>query len=110
VNIFFEGSLIAKHLRSFKNFKYSTIHEHMPKNHQEYGSWNPERIGNWASSIGENTAELIQRVLKEKEHPALGYKACMGIIGFEKIELNFHENIRGAKYYQSEIKEENDDK
>ena len=56
----------------------------MPKNHQEYGSWNPERIGNWASSIGENTAELIQRVLKEKEHPALAYKACMGIIGFEK--------------------------
>jgi transposase len=155
VNIFFEGSLIAKHLRSFENFKYSTIHEHMPKNHQEYGSWNPERIGNWASSIGENTAELIQRVLKEKEHPALAYKACMGIIGFEKrfpkekiekasarllefgfnsaylsmkkillrgleersesftvekIELNFHENIRGAKYYQSEIKEENDDK
>jgi hypothetical protein len=75
VNIFFEGSLIAKHLRSFENFKYSTIHEHMPKNHQEYGSWNPERIGNWASSIGENTAELIQRVLKEKEHPALAYKA-----------------------------------
>jgi hypothetical protein len=38
------------------------------------------------------------------------YLLGLATVPVEKIELNFHENIRGAKYYQSEIKEENDDK
>ena len=35
---------------------------------------------NWAGTVGVNTAQLVQRVLGDKPHPEMGYRACLGII------------------------------
>jgi transposase len=35
---------------------------------------------NWAQKIGPHTAELFERILADKPHPEMGYRACLGII------------------------------
>jgi hypothetical protein len=35
---------------------------------------------NWARTIGPNTARLFERILEDKPHPEMGYRACLGII------------------------------
>ena len=39
---------------------------------------------NWARTVGPNTARLFERMLAEKPHPEMGYRACLGIIRLAK--------------------------
>jgi hypothetical protein len=34
----------------------------------------------WARAIGTITARLFERILEDKPHPEMGYRACLGII------------------------------
>ena len=34
----------------------------------------------WAQTIGPNTAQLFERILADKPHPEMGYRACLGLI------------------------------
>jgi len=34
----------------------------------------------WAASVGAHTAQLVQRMLDDKPHPEMGYRACLGVI------------------------------
>jgi transposase len=78
------GSVIARHQRSYDRGKHSTIKEHMPKNHQEYGDWTPERIISWAKSTGSYTEKLVKEIIESKQHPAQGFRVCMGVINLTK--------------------------
>ena len=51
-----------------------------PKSHQAHLEWTPSRIVNWAATMGASTAQLVQRILDDKPHPEMGYRACLGII------------------------------
>jgi transposase len=35
---------------------------------------------NWAQAIGPHTAALFERIMADKPHPEMGYRACLGII------------------------------
>jgi hypothetical protein len=35
---------------------------------------------NWARTIGPHTARLFERIMADKPHPEMGYRACLGII------------------------------
>jgi transposase len=35
---------------------------------------------NWAQAIGPHTASLFERIMADKPHPEMGYRACLGII------------------------------
>jgi transposase len=63
---------------------HSTHHEHMPKGHQQMGQWTPQRLVNWAESIGPATATLIATVIRERAHPQQAYRACLGILRLSK--------------------------
>jgi len=63
---------------------YTTLHIHMPPHHQFYAQWSPERFIKWAQSIGDDVAEMIQVVLKSREHPEQAFKTCMGILNLVK--------------------------
>ena len=52
VEVFHMRKRIAVHKRAIKERSCSTIKEHMPSYHKEYGDWSPSRILNWASSVG----------------------------------------------------------
>ena len=60
--------------------QYSTITEHMPKDHQEYLEWNGERFRKWAERIGKNTAKVIDSILRSKRVEQQSYRACMGLL------------------------------
>jgi transposase len=83
IQCFYRSKLIATHVRD-RNQRYSTIKEHMPKNHQEYAEWTPERIFKWASKSGAQTAEFIKNLLEAKPLPQQSFRACLGVMRLGK--------------------------
>jgi transposase len=56
----------------------------MPKSHQQWAKWNPQRFINWAAKIGPHTAELIELILNSRKHPQQGFRSCLGILRLAK--------------------------
>lgn len=83
IECFFKGVRIALHPRESKP-GHTTTHEHMPKAHQDYAQWTPERLHTWALSIGANTAKLIDEVIGLYKVPQQGYRSCLGILRLSK--------------------------
>jgi len=84
VEIFYDNKRVACHARSLQHNRHTTIHEHMPKSHQEYVGVTPSRLIEQASVIGINTAVLIEYILNDRKYPPQGYRACLGIIRLAK--------------------------
>ena len=87
IECFHKGNRIAIHQRSYKP-GHSTIHEHMPRSHQDYAEWTPERMHNWANSIGPNTGKLIRALTAMHKIPEQSYRSCLGILRMGKIYGN----------------------
>ena len=83
VEFFHKNKRVASHQRSYKR-GYTTINEHMPKNHREYAEWTPERLVKWAAQTGESTAKLVDAILSSLVHPQQGFISCLGIISLSK--------------------------
>lgn len=83
VECFYKSKAIAIHQRSYKK-GHSTIKEHMPKSHQEYAEWTPERLIRWASQTGEHTARLIQTMIDARPQPQQAFRACLGVMRMSK--------------------------
>lgn len=80
---FYKSKLIAVHQRSYQK-GYTTIKDHMPKRHQEYAEWTPERLINWAKKTGVQTAALIQAMINSRPHPYQAFRACLGVMRLGK--------------------------
>jgi len=108
VEIFHRGKRVASHLRSRERNKAISQNEHRPKSHQAHLEWPPSRMVQWAGKVGPHTAQLVQRILDDKPHPEMGYRACLGIIRLAgKYSLARMENaaeravLSGAVSYRS---------
>lgn len=89
VTVSYQGEVIAAHPKLTQPYHDSTLTEHMPKEHQyQYEKWNPGRILNWATDIGENTVALMKVIMQSRSHPVRGYKSCMAILNFSKTYGN----------------------
>jgi transposase len=88
VEIFQHGKRVASHQRSRGTNQAVTNGEHRPKSHQEHVAWPPSRIVNWARTIGPNAARLVERLMEDKPHPEIDYRACLGIIRLAKKYSN----------------------
>jgi transposase len=84
VEIFHRGKLVAAHLRSLRRHRPSTVPEHMPSSHRRYRDWTHERIQREAAAIGDDTAALIELILRSRPHPEQGFRSCIGILGLQK--------------------------
>jgi transposase len=87
IEIVRKGQRIATHVRSNVVGKPSTLAEHRPKKHQDL-EWTIERFVEKGRAIGPSTAILLERVLKTRKHPELGYRSCLGILRFAKRFTN----------------------
>lgn len=85
VEVFYRNERVASHRRSFIEYGYTTVAEHMPSNHRFYAEWNPERIQKWAGSVGESVAEVCKEIMRKRPHPEQGFRACLGIMRLAKI-------------------------
>jgi transposase len=88
IEIFLKGKRIASHARHFIPACRSTLNEHRPKEHRDYGEWPPERIIRWAAKIGPATKVVAEKLMAVQQHPELGYRACFGILRLAKTSGN----------------------
>ena len=79
VEIFHNNERIAAHARSFVKFRYSTVHEHMPPEHQAVRSWTAESFTQWAAGIGQETAQLTAAFLATGRHREQGFRSILGL-------------------------------
>lgn len=84
VEVFHKGKRVASHVRSSSNRGHTTIADHMPKAHQRYAGWTPERILRKAGEIGPATSALVEIIMRERRHPEQGFRASVGIVGLAK--------------------------
>jgi transposase len=84
IECFYKNKRVASHIRSHHKGRHSTIKEHMPKSHQKWAQWTPDRFIRWAGKIGVNTQKLIENVLNSRAHPQQGFRTCLGILRLAK--------------------------
>lgn len=84
VEVFNRGKRVASHVRDDSPGRHTTLTEHMPSSHQKYLEWNPSRIVRWASTVGESTANAVEKIMNSRKHPEQGFRSCMGIMRLKK--------------------------
>lgn len=84
IECLFKNNRVASHKRDSRQSKHTTLREHMPKAHQKYLDWTPERFISWASKVGPATCELVKLALDSGDHPQQGFRRCFGILSLEK--------------------------
>jgi transposase len=84
VELFHRGVRVASHIRSRRPRHFSTRTEHMPASHREYAKWTPERLREWAATIGTATACVISAILAARRHPQQGFRAALGVMRLGK--------------------------
>lgn len=82
VEMLFHGRRVASHVRSMTS-GHTTLREHMPRSHQAYLEWTPERLTAWAAKKGEHVARMVQMLRSQRDHPAQGHRACLGLMRLE---------------------------
>ena len=83
VEIFYQGTRIASHRRSYRVYQYTTNPEHMPKSHQEAAGWTPERFKSWGGKIGPFVLGMVEDILGRRQHPEQGYRSVLGLLRLE---------------------------
>ena len=84
IECFYKSKRVASHIRSHHKGRHSTVKEHMPKSHQKWAQWTPQRFIRWAAKIGPHTQRLIEKVLNSRAHPQQGFRSCLGILRLAK--------------------------
>jgi transposase len=84
VEIFYKGKSVAIHPRSFKAGRFSTLHEHMPPNHQFVDQVNAKQLIRWAEAVGPQTTAFIIATLKSRPFPEQAYRSCLGVLSLAK--------------------------
>jgi transposase len=108
VELFHRHKRVASHRRSELKGQHTTLPEHMPKAHQQYASWSPQRLVRWAEQTGPATAGLVSTLLTRRKHPQQGFRACLGIMrlgkayGDDRLEAACRRALKlGAISYKS---------
>ena len=80
----------------------------MPKAHQQYAAWTPQRLVRWAEKAGSATAELIASIMESRTHPQQGFRSCLGVMrlgksyGDDRLEAACQRALRlGAANFRS---------
>ena len=84
IEVFYKNKRVALHVRSTKPGGFSTVSEHMPKSHEAYLKWTPQRIIQWAYKNGPRTGQLVMGIMESRKHQEQGFRACMGIMRLGK--------------------------
>lgn len=84
VEVYYRNERVASHMRSRVVNGFTTVAEHMPKSHQAHSEWTPTRMISWASTVGPNTAQLVEEIMRRRPHPEQGYRSCLGLIRLSK--------------------------
>ena len=84
VECLYRNQRVASHIRNQFRGRHTTIKEHMPRKHQKYSEWTPERFIRWAEKIGPQTKVLTETLLVQRAHPQQAYRTLLGILRLGK--------------------------
>lgn len=87
VEVYYDNSRIALHIRKLPSKAYTTLAEHMPPNHQrmqQIKGWNKEDLLAQAARIGTYTAQAAALMLENSIYIEQNYKACFGMLMLQK--------------------------
>jgi len=84
IECFYQNKRVASHIRSCRPGRHTTVKEHMPKSHQKWAEWTPQRFTHWAEKIGPQTAQFIEAVLNARSVPQQGFRSCLGVLRLAK--------------------------
>ncbi|MGP4073301.1 IS21 family transposase [Piscibacillus sp. B03] len=94
IEVFYKSLRIASHKKlTGKSGQYSTIPDHMPKDHKQYIDFNQEHVLKWARTVGDHTFTTVQSILSSYQSEKQGLKSCLGLIrlgdkhSIERLEL-----------------------
>jgi transposase len=94
------GKRVASHCRSALKGRHTTLTAHMPRAHQHYAEWTPQRLVGWAARSGPATAAVVETILGSRAHPQQGFRSCLGIMrlgktyGDARLESACHRALR----------------
>ena len=108
IECFYKGNRIASHIRSDDKGRHTTLTEHMPKSHQMYAEWTPQRLISWAAKSGEHVKALVEKILAQRPHPEQGFRSALGIMrlgkhyGNDRLDASCKRALEiGASSYKS---------
>jgi transposase len=108
VELLYKGKRVASHRRSTFKGRHTTVAAHMPKAHQQYAEWTPQRLISWAASSGVATSRVVETILESRPHPQQGFRSCLGMMrlgkryGTERLEAACLRALKiGACSYKS---------
>jgi transposase len=84
VEVLFRGRRVSSHRRLSGKGKVSTNPRHQPASHRRYAEWTPSRVLGWSESVGPNTHEMVDLLMKSRPHPEQGFRSCMGLVSLGK--------------------------
>jgi transposase len=86
VEVFSDGERVGSHPRLTGRLGEVSVAEgHMPEAHRlGLEEWSPDRLKGWARSVGPACLEVVSKMLESKPHPALAYRACLGVLRYSK--------------------------
>jgi transposase len=84
VELFYKSRRVAAHERSYLKGHHTTLEEHRPPAHREYLAWTPERVLQWASTIGPNCGAAAQIIMQSRAIPEQAFRPCLGLIRLGK--------------------------
>lgn len=86
IEVLCQDKRIAAHRRSYKKGGFTTDSAHMPKSHQKHTGWSPARLISWAEGdVGEYAGKVVNQIMKDKPHPEMGYRSCLGLMRLGKV-------------------------
>ena len=89
VHIYHKNKLIATHPRLRRIGETSTLHEHMPNEHQYVSEkMNPERLRSWAKNIGEYCSVFVEDAFEEVDYKPQAYRKIVAVLSLAKLYGN----------------------
>lgn len=113
VEVYYDNSRIALHIRKPHGKAYTTLAEHMPPHHQrmqQIKGWNKEDLLAQAARIGTHTTQAALLMMENSIYIEQNYKACFGMLmlqkkyGAPRLEAACSRALRGSRVNYTMIK------
>ncbi len=113
VEVYYEHSRIAVHMRKPHGKAYTTIADHMPPHHRhmhEIKGFNKEDLLKQAERIGANTLKAASLILENSIYIEQNYKSCFGMLmlqkryGLPRLEAACGRALQGSRINYTMIK------
>lgn len=85
LQVFYQGLLIASHIRSSQRGHSTTRLEHMPTSHRQQTQWSREKFLAWAGGIGPHAHAIAQYHINNQKHPECCYRIHLGLMNLTKL-------------------------